>query len=118
MTSCQNDEVHPMKELPGYWTWTATCGGFTGLCDYPDKDHYKTLVISNDRYTEKTNGVITLDTTYEIINIVTSDTNWPHEKTYELKLGTGNSLHMTLMQEEDKLYITNNFMIDNYKRKY
>src|SRR5689334_1540186 len=103
--SCdKNEEQNEIEELSGNWTWTATCGGFTGMCSYPDDDNFKSVHITNGRFIEKTNGVITIDAAYEITNTSTSESN-TFEKNYELTLEDGRVIRMALIQNEKKLLI-------------
>ena len=117
VTSCEENEDIQLKELPGTWIWTSSCGGFSGICSYPNNNNSKSIQITDDRFIQKTNGQITIDATYEIANMQTSDANYPYEKNYELKLGDGQILEMTFIQNKGIIYIENNYLLDSYKRK-
>lgn len=116
ITSCDDNVEIQLKELPGMWIWTSSCGGFSGLCSYPDEDNYKSLQITDDRFIQKVNGQTTVDTTYEITMEI-SQTNYPYEKSYELKLGDGQVLGIKFIQNKDIIYVPNNFLSDSYKRR-
>ncbi len=116
ISSCDKNETEPeIRELIGNWTWTASCGGFSGACSYPDKENYKSIQITKDKFIEKTNGTITVETFYEITNSRISDTNYPYEVDYELTLENGSVLEMTLFKKLNKLAIGNNMFIDYYE---
>ena len=119
LNGCNKDEEKSYEEktISGVWNWIASCGGFTGQCSYPDKDNIKSIQITNDRFIQKTNGQITIDATYEITNTQISETNFPYEKSYELKLGDGQIIGMTFIQNKDLLYVGNNFLLESYRRK-
>lgn len=107
IASCDKNEDIQIKELTGNWTWTSSCGGFSGACSYPNSENFKSIEITNEKITEKINGVITIDQVYEITNMSTSDTNYPYEKNYELTFGEGRTLNMTLFQKLNTLSIFN-----------
>ncbi len=116
ISSCDKNEEEPkIRELFGNWTWTASCGGFSGACSYPDKENYKSIQITKDKFIEKTNGTITIDMSYEITNTRTSETNYPYEVDYELMLEDGSVMQMTLFKKLSKLAIGNNMFIDYYE---
>ncbi len=104
ITSCDKNEEIQIKDLSGNWIWTSSCGGFSGLCHYPNKENFKSFEITNEKIIEKINGVIMLDEFYEITN--TSDTNNPYEKNYELTFGV-RTLNLTLFQNQNKLAVFN-----------
>lgn len=116
--SCDKNEDIQIKELAGNWIWTSSCGGFSGACIYPDRENFKSIEITNEKIIEKINGIIITDETYEITNMSISDTNYPFEKNYELTLGEGRILSMTLLQKQNRLSIFNSsgiMLVDNYK---
>lgn len=119
-SSCNKDETEPQtRDLVGNWTWTASCGGFSGACKYPDKENYKSVQITVGQFTEKVNGTSTIDMSYEITNTEISETNYPYEVSYELKLEDGNILNMTLFKKQNKLIIWSDDILSaiNYEGK-
>src|SRR5690606_7875220 len=103
VSSCDKNEAEPkIRELFGNWTWTASCGGISGGCSHPDKENYKSIQITNDKFIEKTNGTITIDASYEITNTRISDTNYPYEVDYQLTLEDGSIKEMTLFKKLNK----------------
>ena len=118
LISCEKQDAEPqLRELPGSWQWTATCGGFTGACSYPDEENYKSLEINDARYIEWTNGSITIDMEYVIIDTLISESNYPYEVAYELSLEDGSRLDITLFKELNKLAIGNDPFLDYYEGK-
>ena len=118
ITSCDKNEDIQIKELTGKWIWTSSCGGFNGLCEYPNKENSKSIEITNEKIIEKINGVITIDALYEITNTSISDTNYPYEKNYELTFEEDRTLNLTLFQQQNKLAIFNDSgiqFVDYYK---
>ena len=115
--SCErNEETGLLEELPGTWIWTASCGGFTGACSYPDNLNYKFVQITKDRFVQRINGKVMIDDIYQITKLEISETNYPFEKNYELTLGEGKIIGMTFIQNKDLLYIGNGSNLDSYKR--
>jgi len=115
-SSCDKNEAElKIRELRGDWTWTASCGGFSGACSYPDNENYKSIQITNDKFTERANGIVTIDISYEITNTRISETNYPYEVDYELTLEDGSIIEMTLFKKLNKLAIGNNMFIDYYE---
>ncbi|HMP99972.1 MAG TPA: hypothetical protein PKC24_09340, partial [Cyclobacteriaceae bacterium] len=115
-SSCDNNDAEPnLRELPGNWTWTASCGGVTGACSYPDEDNFKSIHITQDRFIEKVNGSISIDQLYEITYSQISDSNYPFEIDYELTLADGCIKVMTLYKKQNKLAVSNNMFIDYYQ---
>ena len=119
LNGCNKDEEESFEEktISGVWNWISSCGGFTGQCSYPDKNNIKSIQITNDRFIQKINEQIAIDATYEITKTQISETNFPYEKSYELKLGDGQIIGMTFFQNKDILFVSNNFLNDSYKRK-
>ncbi|HEA19833.1 hypothetical protein LCGC14_2246480 [marine sediment metagenome] len=119
LNGCNKDEEESFqtKTISGDWNWTASCGGFTGQCSYPERDNIKTIQITDDRFIQKINRQITIDETYQITKTQISETNFPYEKSYELQLGDGRIIGMTFIQNKDILYVGNSLLLDSYKRK-
>lgn len=114
-SSCDKNAAEPkIRELIGNWTWTASCGGFSGACSYPSKDNFKSIQLTNNKFIEQTNGTITVEMSYEITNTRISETNYPYELDYELTLEDGSVMEMTLLKKINKLAIGNNTFIDYY----
>lgn len=114
--SC-DDEPH-IRELPGKWTWESTCGGFSGQCTYPDEANYKSLEFTGDRFIERTNGAVSTDTSYKIVRMEALDANMPYQVHYELELGDGSTLVLTLWKNHGRMTMPHpgGFMFsDNYK---
>tara|TARA_R110000822_G_scaffold236257_1_gene366889 strand:- start:596 stop:997 length:402 start_codon:yes stop_codon:yes gene_type:complete len=115
--SCeQNEETVLLKEFPGTWIWTASCGGFTGACSYPDNMNHKYVQITEDRFFQRINEKVTIADIYQITKLEISETNYPFEKNYELTLGDGKIIEMTFIQNKDLLYLGNGSHMDSYKR--
>jgi hypothetical protein len=115
--SCaQNEETDLLKELPGTWIWTASCGGFTGACSYPDNRNQKFVQITEERFVQSINEEVTIDDIYQITKLEISETNYPFEKNYELTLGDGKIIGITFIQNKDLLYIANGSLLDSYRR--
>lgn len=118
--SCNKNDIEPQtRELVGDWTWTASCGGFSGNCKYPDTENYKSVQITVSQFTEKVNGTTTIDMSYEIMNTEISETNYPYEVAYGLKLENGQILNMTLFKKKNKLIIWSDDILSaiNYEGK-
>jgi len=115
--SCSSDDETEISnaDLAGIWNWTASCGGFSGACSYPDNENYKLLQITNEKFTEKINGTVTVDTSYVITNTWISETNYPNEVNYKLTLEDGSVREMTLFKRLNKLTIGNNMFIEYYE---
>ena len=102
--SCNEDEVDfRTRELPGNWIWTSSCGGFSGLCSYPDEESFRSIQITSDRYVAKVNGAVTVDETYVITKKVIAEPEDRYEVNYELTLGNGTTIRVTLFQRNDTL---------------
>jgi hypothetical protein len=63
VSACNKDEKLSTNYF-GTWLYTSTCGGFTGLCSYPNDNYKQSLEISNLRIIKKINDSIAIDSKY------------------------------------------------------
>ncbi|MBE9489891.1 MAG: hypothetical protein IMY67_06325 [Bacteroidetes bacterium] len=95
------DEVQiDISDLIGKWNWNSTCGGITGACGYANEENFHTIEFIDDTsFIKITNGTITTNYTYSIIEFTIDDLY----KTYKILLDNGDIYFYRI--KEDKLWI-------------
>lgn len=110
LISCR-DEGSPHL-LEGNWNWLSICGGFSGECGFSSAGNTKTITFSKSRFTERSNGLITIDSQYVIKNT----SNNSSFIDYEIELSTGEFWTVTL-RNKSELQISKGDFWESYQRK-
>ena len=82
--SCTTDE-NLTHELIGKWKWAYMCGGFTGACEYADKNETRALEFTINRMIETSDGGLVTTTVYT----VSSKTVYEDHTEYMIQLENG-----------------------------
>lgn len=109
IVSCGSDDADGTK-FTGRWNWTATCGGITGACGYPDQDHFKTMQITSSKIITVENGSTTTTVSYEILN-KTTDGNYT---LLEIRTDSGHAFF--IRTGEHNLHIEKGDFWERYER--
>jgi len=104
------DEFH--KKLIGRWKLVSSCGGYTGICWYPNGDNAKEIEFDNSmRYREKYKENIIKDCQYQLLNNFVNG----QSMIYDIRLQNNYETHVWFFN--DKLYIQEGDSVVEYDRK-
>jgi len=111
-TSCSknNNSIPLSSSIIGTWNWTATCGGLTGECGYPNKDNHKIITFTDSLFTGKIFAKSFVNASYSLIN----QSNQDSYTSYQILINNDISIDANIAN--NRLSINTGDISESYER--